>query len=283
MSDEQIQSPEPVVDVDGGASIPGEAPQIDDVESRARAQGWVPKDEFRGPADRWRDAADFVKRGDEELPILRERNRTLERRMAALERDSGERYARLERLTATTLQRQRQEIASRYETAMRDAVQTGDLQRYDQLQRDQYEAVSDFDKRTQEQAPQKQGHALPDHEAASVESWKAKNGWFEQDLQLNAAAQAIHVGLRREKPGMSLDENLAEVTRQVRLMFPAKFGTARSTDPAIVEGSGGRMATGKPSSGVSRLSAEERKIGERFVKEGLFKNLDEYARELQTA
>jgi hypothetical protein len=42
--------------------------------------GWTAKEKFRGDPERWVDAATFVKNGEESLPILRERLRTLERR-----------------------------------------------------------------------------------------------------------------------------------------------------------------------------------------------------------
>ena len=51
------------------------------VESIARRWGWKPKEEFRGPPDRWTSAEDFVARGENELPILRERNRNLDRQV----------------------------------------------------------------------------------------------------------------------------------------------------------------------------------------------------------
>ena len=286
MSDEtEIVQPD-VIEPNSGAAIPGEAPAAPDTEARARAQGWVPKEEFRGPADKWRDADEFVRRGEEELPILRERSRTLERKLAEIERENSTRYQRLEKLTEAALTRQRHDLQSRYEAAMRDAAATGDVQRYDQLRVQQYEAVSDFDKRTRppvEDQTQNDKNAAPAHEQAAVEQWVEKNSWFRSDEELNMAAQGVHMRLRRDKPGMSLSENLAEVAREVRRRYPDKFGS-QERDPAVVEGSAGRMPSGgtRRSAGLT-LNAEERRIGERFVKEGLFKSLDEYARELQSA
>ena len=47
------------------------------VEKEARSQGWVPKEEFRGPENAWVDAAEFVERGQKILPILQANNRRL--------------------------------------------------------------------------------------------------------------------------------------------------------------------------------------------------------------
>lgn len=284
MSDENEVVQQDAVETNAGTVVPGEQVAAPDTEARARAQGWVPKEEFRGPAEKWRDADEFVRRGEEELPILRERSRTLERKLAEVERENVSRYQRLEKMTEIALTRQRQELQSRYEAAMRQAVESGDVQRYDQLRNQQYEAVTDFDKRTRAQIeePAAQPGAPPPHVQAAVQRWSAANTWFNSDPELNYAAQGVHVRLNREKPGLSIEENLAEVTKEMRRRFPDKFGTTER-EPAVVEGSGGRMASGARRSPGASLSSEERRIGERFVKEGLFKNLDEYARELQNA
>lgn len=285
MSDEANVQVDPV-EQNTGTNVPGEqAPEVNEIETRARAQGWVPKEEFRGPSEKWRDAAEFVKRGEEELPILRERSRTLERRIANMERQHQASYQRLERATTAAIERQRADLQARYDAALRDAVQTGDVQRFDQLRRDQHDAVADFDKRTREQVeqPQQRQGGNPPHIQAAVEQWIGGNDWFTLDPELNAVATAYHGRLSQEKPGLSISENLAEVTKYVRQRYPDKFGTTRTADPALVEGSGGRMASNGKVSLASKLSADERRIGDRYVKEGLFKNIEEYARELQSA
>lgn len=226
MSDETEVVLQDVAETNTGTVVPGEQPAVNDVETRARAQGWVPKEEFRGPADKWRNADEFVRRGEEELPILRERSRTLERKLADIERDHATRYQRLEKMTEVALTRQRQDLQARYEAAMRDAVQSGDVQRYDALQQQRYEAVTDFDKRTRAQIeePAAQPGTMPVHVQSAVERWTAQNTWFNTDPELNYAAQGVHVRLNREKPGLSIDENLAEVAKEMRRRFPEKFG-----------------------------------------------------------
>ena len=47
------------------------------LEKEAKELGWVPKEQFRGPEDAWRDADEFVARGREILPIVRANNRKL--------------------------------------------------------------------------------------------------------------------------------------------------------------------------------------------------------------
>lgn len=289
MSDD-LQQPVEAVEPNAGTEIPGEARPADEIEGRARAQGWVPKEQFRGDPEKWRDADEFVRRGEEELPILRERNRSMERKLQELETQfrsrDGEyerKLANFARMSEMALVNQRAQLERSYTQAMLEAGESGDRQRYFQLEQDKSQALRQFDKQVyeppQEQPRQTNGAPqLPAHVQTTVENWTQKNEWFNRDAELNAVAQAYHVRLGKEKPGMSLDENLAEVTKYVRQRYPERFGS-KPGEAAVVEG-GGRMAQGSRSKGAASLSAEERKIGSRFVKEGLFKSLDEYAKEL---
>jgi len=294
MSDDLNSQPQG--EPNAGTEIPGERPAAsggEEIESRARAQGWVPKEEFRGDPQKWRDADAFVKRGEEELPILRERNRSMERKISEMEARQNQsaseyerRIANIDRMSQMALAQQRHQLERSYAQAMLDAGESGDRQRYFQLDHDRAQALQKFDQQayapqqSDQQQRQSQQKDLPAHQKAAVDTWLQKNEWFNRDPELNAVAQAVHVRIGNERPGMSLDENLAEVTKYVRQRYPEKFGAARSADPAVVE-SGGRMTQSSAGSkGAAALSAEERRVGNRFVKEGLFKNLDEYAKEL---
>jgi len=292
-----------------GTVIPGESlpvsttvdstPTVDsgDIEIRARAQGWVPKEDFRGNPEQWRDADDFVRRGEEETPILRERNRDMARKIADLEtrlntETSGyqARIQKIERMSEAALQKQRESIESNYAHAMRQAVEIGDVSRYDQLNVDRVRAVQDYDQQLNErispqgQRPPAQGQQMPAEAAATVDGWIRSNEWFNRDKELAAVAEAHHVRLLRDRPGMSLAENLSETTKYVRQRYSDKFGSPSQAGlGSMVESGSGRMAaSSRQSKGVSHLSAVERSAGEKFVREGLFKDLGEYAKELFT-
>ena len=49
------------------------------LEQRARAMGWKPLAEYRGDPRRWTDAAEFIRKGEEELPVLRDQSRRIGR------------------------------------------------------------------------------------------------------------------------------------------------------------------------------------------------------------
>lgn len=211
-----------------------------DTEDRARAMGWVSKEEFRGPADNWRDADEFVRKGEEDLPIVRERLKDATRKVADFERRlretttaSQQSIANLERMTTLALNKQRDQLIANYEAAKRNAVNSADEQRYDQLDRDMRAAVTAHDQQAYEAATparptQGQQAQLPPADAAAVSSWIDKNRWFQIDPELNVVAQSVHVRLGREKPGLSLEENLRETEDYVRQRYPDRFGDRKS-------------------------------------------------------
>src|SRR5262245_59472954 len=55
------------------------------VEDTAKRLGWAPKDKYRGPAEKWRDAPEYIEFVNKEFPVLRERVQMLARRNGDLE------------------------------------------------------------------------------------------------------------------------------------------------------------------------------------------------------
>lgn len=283
-----------------GVEIPGEhqpeavetqQPEQSDTETRARAMGWVPKDQFRGPPENWRDADEFVRRGEEELPILRERNRSMAREHAEMkarierqEREFNERVQRQEGMARIALQRQRENIEAQYEAAMRGAVEMGDTQRYDQLTRDKDLALGHFDRQVYETVTPKhdpyQPEPLPPQVQAEVSVWTQQNPWFTADPVLNQYAQIVHMQLNREKPGMTLRENLEQVARDVRQRFPEKFGTVQQRPTAVEGSSGNGFSSGgaKRSKGYADLPAEAKRDVDEYIRAGAFKDRNEGAK-----
>lgn len=49
---------------------------------RARVMGWKPFDEYRGDPRKWTDWQEFIRKGEEELPVMRDNNRRMVDRLA---------------------------------------------------------------------------------------------------------------------------------------------------------------------------------------------------------
>src|SRR3954470_23631210 len=107
-----------------------EAVEPSESEAKARRQGWRPKDEYRGPDEKWVDADAFLKRSDEELPVMRERLKKQDRDLADLKgtvAKFAEHHAKVEKIA--------------YERAMnevkkqrREALAIGDADGFEQAE-----------------------------------------------------------------------------------------------------------------------------------------------------
>ena len=149
MAGTEISSSVPPNDIDLPADdLPDDAAQLngsDDpaVEARAREMGWKPLAEYRGPPGRWQPAADFIARGENILPIVRDQNRRMTERIAKLEGEvGGLRATASEQLQIIKDLREmgRSQNQAGYDRAMaeirskqRQAVESGDTKAYDQL------------------------------------------------------------------------------------------------------------------------------------------------------
>lgn len=276
-------APEPQAQVGGEDRAPA-----DDIEARARAQGWVSKEEFRGPEDKWRPADEFVRIGEENLPVLRERTKTLasklaeaEARIADMGRENADKFSRLERMSAAALSKQREQIEASYSAAKRDAVNLGDTVRYDQLDRDHRTAIAAHDREyvdiVARPPPQQQQPQMP----PVVQQWVERNPWYVNDPEMQAVAQLNSQIRAKDTPGITMEQNLVETERYMRQRYPEKFPAAKreaSGGPSVESGS--RFASAAPrSKGISELPADAKSQGEKFVKQGLFKDMNEYARD----
>lgn len=119
-----------------------------DLVKRARELGWRDKDQYKGPEDRWVEPEEFVRRGEEVLPIVksqlereRERVAELERRQAETQRQIEDRLRKQSEEWEQRIQRQERENNARAEANAKVAQLA--LQR----QRDRFMAELDAAKR----------------------------------------------------------------------------------------------------------------------------------------
>ena len=198
------------------------APAETDVETRARAMGWKPRDEYRGPAGAWRTAEVFVSKGENDLPILRESNRRMEQQIAAIKRgqeqaasvvlDMGERLR-------TADERAYKRAKERLEAEREQAVEAGDKKAWRTAEAELEQLKADAPK----PAPTRPAPVVDVPPAPEAVAWADSEPWFKTDPVLCGAAQDAHTRLLNSHPELTLAQNLARVSRTVRAMYPEKF------------------------------------------------------------
>lgn len=156
-------------------------------EQYARAQGWRPEHEYRGPADKWRPLDQFLEFGVQNHTVLTERYKTLAEKNARLERELTETRKDAtefkEFMTGTKkaiAERQRENLVD----AKVSALEAGDHRRVVEID----EQLRRMDTAAPVTPPpaQTQTQDIP-----QVAQWKQSNAWYGQDLAMTADADAV--------------------------------------------------------------------------------------------
>jgi hypothetical protein len=246
-----------------------------EIEAKAREAGWKPKDKWKGDQSRWTDAETFLERTRpakirESVDELTRENRDLKKQIADAQAQFGKRLEKMETLNKV----QRRKMYAEIETARRAAVEVGDTAEYDrqnEMEQQLFQAEQDAGKAT---AKADEPEA-PKADNPEILQWISENSWFNKSPMLTKAAEGISQQLAEDEPGLTLKENLAKTRAEIIKRFPEKFSKAK---PAATNGNGHsaveagqRSAPAPKGKGFSDIPAEERKIIEGHVEEGLYK------------
>lgn len=271
----------------------------------AREMGWKDPADWQGepPKNGFVSAAEFVRRSEKILPLVNAKARKAEERAAKLEakieqmdRDHRETIRRIEKMSTVALDQQRTQIEARYAAVKEAAVEVGDKVAYKQAVADEKAATKAIDDKLQPTDAEKKEAAieqgkLPKQVQETIDAWMAENTWYKPntDDEMSIVATRRHLKLQEEKKGLSLAENLEEVTKYIRKRYPEEFkmddepGNEDDDEPAPrrgsrVEGSSRNGGGNGGSKSFAKLPAEAKAICDKFIKDdGLFLEAGETA------
>jgi len=215
-------------------------------EERARMMGWKPKDQYRGPPDKWVPADEFLDRGFASPAVLADRVEVMTSRMTRMERDNQTLSSKFDDAVRTindmtTMMRAADKRA--YDRARADldqqrvkAVEAGDTEAFRRLDTEMREldrgappanVAAANPNVSSTSAPQ--GRSTPTADNPAVQAFYQRNPWYSRDPVMTQEADIIHTGLLNARPDLTVDQNLAEVERRLRAQFPDRFGAAPPT------------------------------------------------------
>ncbi len=259
------------------------APPARDYETEARASGWVPETEWRGekkPAA-FLDAETFVKRGEELTPFIRKENKQLKQQLDETKADFAKRIERMEKATAKAFEaekRNHEAELTRVKREQRAAAESGDVAEFDRLEAEKGKIEKNAP--TGEDAPDEK-LTPAQAQAKKQEKWVAENPWFEADFDVRDWAIRYSTWCGEKNPKLSFEENMKVVEAEARKRYPAVFKKPAANGHAAVDGGSdfSDVFGGKGKKSEADLPPEARQAGERYVKQGLYKNLGAYAKE----
>lgn len=173
------------VEEDGDTGLPEE------IVKEATDLGWVPKDKFRGPEDKWIDADEFVEKGRHVLPIVIENNKRLKQELLTRDKkiDTLTQSVAASQKAIDALQKVHTEATARaVETAIartkeeiKEARESGDVDAELALQ-DKLNDLKTAKKETTAAAtaPEKKEEpaAKDDELSPEFKAWMAEHPWF---------------------------------------------------------------------------------------------------------
>lgn len=251
-----------------------EPPKVEadpEAESEARRYGWKPKEEFTLAPDGWVDASRFLELPSTQVKVMRDLNKRLEKEL----REYGDRMSRVQSVSEVAINRVREQERAAYEAKLaeieaqkRAAVEVGDTHQYDRLAEQQ--------RRMQPPAVEAPAPQI----VPEVKEYLDTAKWVKDPQAFNFARDLID-----QTPAVQRLPPLEQVKwaeRQLREVgqFSQHFAApAEPVRPAAskVDGGGMGMLGRKAGKTAADLPPDVRKIAESFVKEGIFKTVDEYA------
>jgi len=197
----------------------------EEVVGKAKGMGWVPQEEWNGDPEKWRPAAEFVERGENIIPILKDRLGKLE---ADLKIATAHNKNEIEHVKQMAYDRAKSE----YEAKLSE-LQRRELEAFKAGDTNEYMAVK------QEMVSIKPPEAM----TAAVENpvfveWKEKNPWYTTDKELSDFADFVSNKIVAERGGRDkiADAELAEeMTKRVKTTFAHKFENPKRKEAQPVE------------------------------------------------
>lgn len=195
--------------------------EVSPVETQAREQGWVSKEEWveaGKSADDWRPAKEFVDRG-ELYRSIHSTKRELKQTQAAL--------TALQRHHQYVFEKAHQQALKDLKNERRMALREGDP--------DYVEAVEGKIDELQEQYARDRAALAREQQAANTapqkefEEFTSRNPWYVSDEELREQADAFgYIYLNKPNTDKSPEAVFKHVEKKIREKFPEKFGIKKA-------------------------------------------------------
>lgn len=251
-ADDIQQQPEPNDEPDpqpgegegGGEESNGEDSPYADL---AKEMGWVPRDQFQGPAEEWKDPESFIRAGRDIQRDTARELKTVRQQLDTVARTSG-----------AIVQQQVEERVAALVAGYAKAVDDGD-------QGKAFRLATEIDRLTTPATP---GPPQPSNEA---QSWVQKNShWFQKPGYEYATARAIEICNTLAAQGYTDHATQLRIAEQrLRQEIPQVFGKNGKAPPGVhAPGGRGPVSSGRGKT-FADMPPESQKIARDLEDRGL--------------
>lgn len=230
-----------------------------EVEQAAMEHGWKPRDEYEGDPSKWRSAElfmelkPFYEKIESQSKLLKQNQKNFQQIAKDMQLVKAQAY---------------EKAVADLKAERKDALHDGDFDRAE-LINEQIDNIKEA-RRQQEQAVIVDD-PTPNHD---FEAWQDRNTWYKRDEDLRDWADSR--GIRLHKNGLSPDEVLKQLEKEVKQKFPDKFTNPNRERAAAV--SSGVPSKRPAKADTSGMTQEELRIMQTIVRSGVMTQ-DEYLKQ----
>lgn len=241
---------------EGEGGEPQAQPTIEDVASEI---GWVPKEEYKGPPEQWKPAADFIRASREIQNRYANDIRGLKTQIDVMARTTAD-------IVQDRLAQQREELTTRYN----ELVEEGNAaEAYKVAQR-----IEGLNQRAAQPVPQ-----APSPEG---QEFAARNAhWLGKDQA--ATARAVEITDTLAAKGVPAADQLRAAERILRLEYPEYFqnqanGQQRKAAPNVNRPGSRSPGNSNRQKGFSDMPPDAQKVAKDMAERGVIKSADDYVK-----
>jgi hypothetical protein len=236
--------------------------KLSETELAAVQQGWVPKDQWKGDPEDWTPAKQFLKYGDIEAELKRERKEKTHLNKVV---------SKMKDFYSNVKEDAKKEILDSLKRSKRDALAKEDYEEVAKIDA-QMELVEEGITRTFKKADEevkKVDEGKPAEPIPEFYEWHKENKWYKLPDARTGADEAsefadeIAIGYVSRKQGASPADVYKYVTERMKKAFPELYSNPARKQPSAVDDGGGEKVGGKTKDTV-KLTAEEKAAADNF-------------------
>lgn len=248
-------------------------------EAKARGDGWRPETEWNGDASQWIDYREFNVRG-ELMGRIQEQSNIIHNQKGQIDEV---------KTALTDLKGMQDKIADNEYKKLMKNLKSAKAAAIDDSNG---EAVAEIDEEIENLRAAQASATAPQPKAAGktaakplspeVQSWLAQsqNSWYNTNVVMRTQANAVAADITQKNPTFTPGQVLAQMDRIIREELPHKFhgSNVDSGDANFRPNAGTNKRRG-----LADLTDEEQGAAKRFIKLGVFKDVNAYIEQLDTA
>lgn len=211
-----------------------------EIETKARAMGWMPKEAWKGPETSWVDAEKYLERGEQIMPVLRANNQKLSDKLNATETEvqtlrqaltaANEAIEGLKDFRSTLTKERATEQKVSLTKALKEARTSGDAEAEVELE-EKLDEVKSALKEAEKPAATKPATTPAPVINPVAQAWVDQNPWFQKDQRKTGYALGLANEWKAEGKTAGTKEFFEFVDEQMAENFPSE-NTSRRERPS---------------------------------------------------